>query len=75
MEIDKTFVAGFLCVVVIALSLIGGVTYANINKYHAMQEMVSKGANPQAVACAVNGVDSMNQQVCTALAINSNKVN
>jgi hypothetical protein len=39
------------------------------SKQKTMAEMVSKGADPQAVACAVDGVNAMNQQVCTSLAM------
>lgn len=69
---DKTFVAGFLCVVLIVSAIVIGVSYTNTQKYQAMAEMVNKGANPQAVSCALEGVHSMNQQVCTSLANKGN---
>lgn len=72
---DKNVLVVAVAVCVCLISLMGAVSYNNFNKQQAMVEMVSKGANPQAVACAVDGVQSMNQQVCTALAINGPKGN
>lgn len=65
---DKTFVAGCVCVAVVLLGITAGITYANINKTKAMADMVSKGADPQAAYCALDGVNSVNQQVCVTLA-------
>ena len=65
---DRTFAVGCVCAVVVALSLIAGVTYANANKYKAMSEMVAKGANPMAIHCAIDGVNASNQTVCNTLA-------
>ena len=67
---DKTSVASVVCIVVLLLGVIGGITYAHVRKYAAMSEMVSKGANPQVVACAMDGVNSLNQQVCLSVSVN-----
>lgn len=65
---DKTFVAGCVCVTVVLLGITAGVTYANVNKQRAVADMVAKGADPQAVYCALDGVNASNQQVCVTLA-------
>jgi len=72
---DKNGLVQAISICICVLALISGVTYTVQNKQNAMTEMVSKGADPQAVACAVDGVNSMNQQVCTALANNKSKGN
>jgi len=65
---DKTFVAGAVCALIAVLSAVTGITYASVNKTKAMVEMVSKGANPMSVHCAVDGINTSNQQVCVTLA-------
>lgn len=70
---DKTLVAGFVCMSVVVISLMVVLSYTIQNNRKAMVDMIAKGADPQAVACAVDGVNNMNQQVCNALAMNKGK--
>ena len=72
---DKTVVAVTALFAIVCSVLIVTVAYSYREKQTAMVEMVKKGADPHAVACAVDGVGSLNQQVCTALAVNSRKGN
>ena len=66
---DKTLVACAVCISFVLVSLMAVVSYTSQNNRKAMVEMVAKGADPQAVACAVDGVNNLNQQVCTSLAM------
>lgn len=72
---DKTVVAVTALFAIVCSVLIVTVAYSYRDKRAAMVEMVNKGVDPQAVACAVDGVGGTNQQVCTALAVNSRKGN
>ena len=58
-------------IAIIALTLTGVCainTYNNSIKFEAMATMVAKGANPQSVACAFDGINQSNQQVCITIA-------
>lgn len=68
MEMDRTFVVTGTLVAICICALITTVGHVNISKQKAMAEMVAKGANPIAVHCAMDGVNTSNQAVCQSIA-------
>lgn len=66
---DKEFLATVSGIVIVSCTLIGGVAFTSSQRSKAMVEMVSKGANPMAVSCALEGINTSNQIACNALAM------
>lgn len=71
---DRTFVLTCGLIAICVCTLIGAVGYVSVQKQKAMTDMVVKGANPIAVHCAMDGVNTSNQAVCQALASSSQSV-
>lgn len=62
-----------LGVAICVMSITAGVSYVNGVKNKAIAAMVATGVNPQAAMCAVDGINSLNVQVCAALVATSSK--
>lgn len=70
--LDRNLILLFAAICLLISILVGATTYNSKQKQRTMAEMVAAGADPQAAACAVDGVNSINQQICATLA-NRNK--
>lgn len=65
---DRTTAMIISCAALVLIALFGSIAYVNVSSQKAMVEMVSKGANPIAVHCALAGINVSNQGVCQAAA-------
>jgi hypothetical protein len=61
-------VAIMACISIVIIALFTCVTYVRVASQHSMVEMVTKGANPIAVHCALDGINSINTAVCQVAA-------
>jgi hypothetical protein len=64
---DRTLVSIIAMGCLTAMTLIVGVSYVNVTDTRAISDMVAKGADPQAAACAVNK-NATSSNVCLTIA-------
>lgn len=68
--LDKNFALGACLAASVVICFIAGVTTFRLNETKALTDMVSKGADPQAAACALSN-NSTSNNVCMTLATRS----
>lgn len=68
---DRTTVSVVAMICFTVMALIAGVSYVKTTDTKAITEMVQKGADPQAAACALNVGSGSANNVCMALAARS----
>ncbi len=71
--LDKNLTVGIVMLAIVSVCLIVMITVFHLNETQALTEMVSKGADPQAAACALNNNSTANN-VCMTIATRNKEV-
>lgn len=66
---NKNIVAFFIMVSIVLSTIIISVSHSDVARSKAIASMVDAGADPQAAACALEGVNNVNRQVCVNLVL------